>query len=86
MGLGSVDFILEVEEEFGVVIPPEEVPRLMRLGDFRDFLVETLNLRGEMPDKDEVWNRLVRIVQQHTGARDHKVTPDAHLHYDLGLD
>lgn len=86
MGLDTVELIMAIEDEFGIVIPDSEAPQLARVGEIHAYILRVLGERGETPDADELWNRLRNIVADHLGVRLEDVTPSAHIVYDLGAD
>jgi acyl carrier protein len=86
MGLGSVELIMAIEDEFGVTIPAENAPQLAILGDMHAFIIRKLQQQGRNPDESEVWERLQTVVVQQLGVRPEEVTSEANLFTDLGAD
>ncbi len=84
MGLEFVEFVMGVEDEFGVKIPDDVLIQLETMGDWHSFLIKLL------PDSppDEVWERLLNIVCQQMGfnadARS-KISSTDRLIQDLNL-
>ena len=86
MGLGSVELIMAIEDEFGVTIPAENAPQLAILGDMHAFIIRKLQQQGRNPDESEVWERLQTMVVKQLGVRPEEVTSEANLFTDLGAD
>jgi hypothetical protein len=86
VGLDTVELLMAIEDEFGITVPNDVAPLLVRLSDLHAFAIRALAERGEAVDADRVWERLKRVVVKECGVREVQVVPEAHLNYDLGLD
>ncbi len=86
MGLDTVELVMAVEEEFGISIPDDVAPKLVRLGDLHAFAVEALCARGESVDPSAVWEQVKAIMRREFGIREGNLVPEAHIVDDLGLD
>jgi acyl carrier protein len=86
MGLDSVELVMAIEDEFGIVIPDADAAQLAVLGAMHGFIVRALRERGDTPDDDQVWERLRNVVVKQLGVRPGEVTPSAHIVEDLHAD
>jgi acyl carrier protein len=86
MGLDTVELVMAIEEEFGISIPDDVAPNLVRLGDLQAFAVRALRARGESVDPSVAWERVKAVVRSDFGIREKYLVPEAHIVHDLGLD
>ncbi len=86
MGLDTVELVMAVEEEFGITIPDDVAPKLVRLGDLHAFAVEAFRARDEAVDPSTVWEEIKAIMRREFGIREANLVPEAHIVDDLGLD
>jgi hypothetical protein len=84
MGLGVVEFLLAVEDEFGVELP-HGARLATRLGELHTCIVTVLDQRGEPVNPLDVWDRLVRVVEQQAEVPAESVGFDTDFRRDLGL-
>lgn len=91
MGLDIVELFIAVETEFDVEIPDADASRLLTVGELYAYVLRLLygakarSMIGT-PAGNEVWTRLVRVVEKETGAALHEITPEASFVEDLRLD
>ena len=86
MGLDTVELIMAIEDEFGVVFPDSDAAKLSRVGDIHCYVLRVLRERGESPDPDAILERLRAVVVDQLGVRPEEVTPSADIVEDLHAD
>ncbi len=86
MGLDTVELVIAVEEAYGITIPDEVAPNLVRLGDLHGFILQTLQERGEIVEPVAIWERLKFVVRDRFAIRERSIVPEARIVSDLGLD
>ena len=94
MGLDIVELVMEVEETFGIDIPDHDAERLRTVGDLYWYV------REHVPDPavsnaaphhagtpvDEVWERLLDVIEKEAGLKRERLVPAARFVADLGMD
>jgi acyl carrier protein len=93
MGLDIVELVMTVEETFGIEIPDRAAERLRTVGDLYWYVREhapgepalSAGSRDAVP-ADELWDRLLDIIEKETGVDRERLTPAARFVDDLGLD
>jgi len=89
MGLDIVEMVMEVEDQFGLVIPDADAARLQTVGDLYSYV--RAHARG-LPERpvpgapDTVWERLLDVLEEETGHERSRLTPGARFVRDLGMD
>ena len=86
MGLDSVELLMAIENYFGIEIPDADADTFEIVGNLSDYVVHTLEDRGEPVDPEEVWEQVVRITVEQLGVRPEEVTRTASFVNDLGAD
>jgi len=86
MSLDTVEFVVRVEQKFGIEIPNDDAPQLAILGDMHEYILQSLRRRGDDPDEERVWETLKEIVIDLLGVPPDDVTKTAHIVTDLGAD
>ena len=80
MGLDIVEFVMDVEEAFGIYIPDDVAAELHTAGDLRDYLRE---VRGQAPDSgclsSSRFYRLRRALCEQTGLDRREIAPGTSL-------
>jgi hypothetical protein len=93
MGLDSVELIMEIEDEFGIEIPDEDVQDILTLGDLHRLLFNHVSrnlgasisaLQGGTLEKD-VWKRLERLLITEWAIEKERIKPSAEIVRDLGM-
>ena len=84
MGLETVELVMTIESEFGLVLPEEAASTLKRLGDIHKPVLKVLVARGEPADANDVWDRIVAILRRDFAIPEESLTPEAHIVYDPG--
>ena len=92
MGLDIYEVVLEVQEEFGVEIPDEEMQQIESVGDLYNVTINSLHAQrpdrlGYDPGSDEdVWERLKALLVHQLGVRPDEVVKSARFFHELGFD
>ena len=91
MGLDIVELFITVETEFGIEIPDAHAAELRTVGELYAYVLRMLhgaNARSLIgtPAGQEIWSRLIRIVERETGAPLRDITAEASFVEDLRLD
>ena len=86
MGLDTVELVMAVESEFNLTIPDPVAKTLLSLGSIQQFVVKTIEDRGEPVDEADVWERIKAIMRRDFGIPDKDLKPEAEIVADLGLD
>lgn len=83
MGLEAYEFVMELEEEFGLKIDDQDAGKIETIGQLQNYVLERL---GESASPQDVWARVSRILvdQHHVPA--HEIRPEALFVADLGFD
>ena len=92
MGLDIVELVMTVEETFGIEIPDRDAERLRTVGDLYWYVLEhapgasvpIVGFRHASPS-DELWERLLDIIERETGTERAHLTQQPRFVDDLGL-
>ena len=82
MDLDSVEFIMEVEQAFGIKIPDGDAESLRSIDQTADYLLH----HGVMMTRAEVVDTLRRIAARTVGLPLHEVREKSRFVEDLGFD
>jgi acyl carrier protein len=92
MGLDSVEIIMDIEDGFGIEITDAEAARCMRVGDLLDCVMAKLETgQTSMPERQQ-WTRpqvleeIRDIIVEQAGVRRERITLEAGLRGELGID
>jgi acyl carrier protein len=87
MGLDTVEFILEIEDEYSIRISDAEAENIGRVGELAKFIVtKVIKEQGKRLEYENVLKRIIdKLVQNHAIERE-IITPDSHFVRDLLLD
>jgi acyl carrier protein len=93
MGLDIVELVMAVEETFGIEIPDRDAERLRTVGDLYWYVREhtpgallPIAVAHHSVPSDELWERLLDVIEKETGVDRARLTPAARFVDDLGLD
>ena len=94
MGLDIVELVMEVEETFGIDIPDQDAERLRTVGDLYWYVREHVpsppasnETRDHAdPPADELWERLLDVIEKEAGVKRDRLVPTARFVDDLGMD
>ena len=86
MGLDTVELVMAVEEEFGIVIPNDRAATIVTLGDLRDLVVAILPGRSAEINQEFIWDRITEIERRDFAIPKRHLIPEAAIVADLGLD
>ncbi len=93
MGLDTVEIVMEVENTFGIQIPDRDAEKILKVGDFHNYVWEHVKGTKTTIGKTEI--RLTRkevefiisnIIAEKAGLKLYEVTPEKYIHNDLGID
>lgn len=85
MGLDGVELVMAVEEEFNLEIPEAAAAHLFCVGHMYNYVIQTLQSRGEVPDKEAVWSRLRDVIVYQLGVRPEQVVMTAEFVRDFNV-
>lgn len=83
MGLDSVELIMRIEEEFSIEISDIEAGEILTVGDFYKLILKKID---RADDNQEIWEMLCNAIIEQGGVPRAKITPDARIVDDLGID
>ena len=89
MGLDSVELLLRIEEEFDVEISDEEASTIVTVGDLHACLVRKWDARSKSERrgvKEPTWQALCDVVVDQLGIQPERISPNAEIVKDLGID
>jgi hypothetical protein len=86
VGLDTVELVLEIETAFGIAIPDDEASQLRTVGDLQRFVVAARAAAGRPLPAEEVWTQLCEILERRYAIPRSRITPEARIVADLGLD
>jgi len=82
MGLDVVELVMTVEEHYGFTIPDAEAREMRSVGDLHRYVVDHAQPR---PDSAEAWTWLRDTIEGEFGVRADRITPEAWIVRDLGI-
>ena len=89
MGLGVVEMVMALEEEFDLDMPDEELRPLRTVGDIFLYLEHRLATAGRIAAtgrcEGDLWTRYLDIVESETGVPRERLRPEAEFYRDLGV-
>jgi hypothetical protein len=89
MGLDIVEMVMELEKEFELEMPDDDLRPLRTVGDFYSYLEYRLAETGRITSTGrfdgDLWSRYLEIVERETGVPRGRLRPDADFYRDLGV-
>ena len=89
MGLDLVEMVMELEKEFQLDMPDDDLRALRTVGDFYLYLEHRLANAGRVLStgrcEGDLWNRYLEIVERETGVPRGRLLPEAEFYRDLGV-
>jgi hypothetical protein len=82
VGLDVVELIVSVEEHFGISISDAEAHNLRSVGDLHTYILAHAE---PTPSSDASWAWLVDMIEADFGVPRERITPDAWVVRDLGI-
>ncbi|MDR3615121.1 MAG: phosphopantetheine-binding protein [Candidatus Obscuribacterales bacterium] len=80
MGLGSVELLLEIEEEFGVAIPDRDAEKMRTVGDVYEWLKRCIaGIDPSMCLTQSVFYKLRRALVENYRLERHAIIPETRL-------
>lgn len=86
MGLDTVEFILDIEEEFRIKIPDSDAESLGILKELAMYIADKTNNAQYKNKPDAVMGMLVTLLSTRYAVPIDQITPNSHLIRNLGLD
>ena len=87
MGLDTVEFILEVEDEFSIRIPDSEATNIRTVGELAQFVVKLVTEEYAIDlSYENVFEKLKEILVNKYAVDQEIITPNAQFVRDLRLD
>ena len=87
MGLDSVEFVLEIEEEFSITISDEDAEKLGIVGDIASYIVKESFAQANLSVSYETaLTKITDMLANNYGVPREKIRPNAHVVKDLHLD
>lgn len=91
MGLESVELVMNLEDEFDVVIPDTDAEQVLTVGQCYDLLLRLIrnNPESELAHRPDlevfVWEKLTQFAAAESIClKAHQITRDTHFFKDLG--
>jgi hypothetical protein len=89
MGLDLVEMVMELEKEFELDMPDEDLRPMRTVGDLYVYVERRLADAGRITAtgrcEGELWSRYVAIVERETGVPQVRLRPEAEFYRDLGV-
>jgi hypothetical protein len=89
MGLDLVEMVMEVEKEFELDIPEDDLRPMRAVGDFYLYVERRLAEAGRVTATGQfegrLWSRYLDIVERETGVPRGRLRPEAEFYRDLGI-
>lgn len=86
MGLESVELVMEIEERFGISMSDADAALISTVGDLQRFIVAACEETEQQVTPDEAWTWLRDFLEHRYRIPRDKITLDARIGPDLGLD
>ena len=92
MGLDSVEIIMDIEDRFGIEITDAEAARCWRVGDLLGCVMAKLETGQSSKPERQQWTRphvleeIRDVIIEQVGLRRERITLDAGLRGELGID
>jgi hypothetical protein len=89
MGLDLVEMVMELEKEFELDMPDEDLRPMRTVGDFYLYVERRLADAGRLTAtgrfEGELWSRYLAVVERETGVPKVRLRPEAEFYRDLGV-
>ena len=86
MGLDTVEFVMEIEEEFSITISDEDAAELGIVGDLAEYVYRRIKGTDKEGMYAEVLGRIIEMLEENYGIRKGTANATSHVVNDLGLD
>ncbi len=87
MGLDTVELVMAIEDEFGIVIHDDEAELMATPGQVADYVMERVRTRKEDPNASQAaFYRLRTMLMREFGIARHEIRPGMPLQRVLGHD
>lgn len=86
MGLDSVEFVLQVEEEFGIIIDDGDAERFRIVKDIVDYILKKKYPQQEDEFRHEVFNKMKNMIHNFVGIKEEHIKLESNFISDLDFD
>lgn len=86
MGLDTVEFVIEIEQEFGIEISDEDAEKLAIVGDIARYVVAQCKYQTKIElTFENALNRVIEILVSSYAIPRRNINSTSHVVEDLGL-
>ncbi len=86
MGLDTIEFVMWVEEEFGIEIPDRDAAELVTVSELCRYVANRIPPKKSGDIEGEIFDKVSRHLNTEFGVPLCQILPDARFVQDLGLD
>ena len=88
MGLDTVEYLMEVENAFGVILRDEDVSRCTTVGNVLELILheQAVHMPSQGPDREAIRDKLFVITGKQFGIGVDKINEGTRFTEDLGAD
>ena len=86
MGLDSVEFVLQVEEEFDIRIEDGDSETFLIVRDIVEYILKKKYPQQEDEFRNEVFNKIKTMIHNFVGIEEEKIKLESNFIYDLDFD
>ena len=82
MGLDAVELLMNVEEQYNIRIPDSDARAMRSVGELHDYILAHVR---PAPEREKAWEWLCGMIADEFGVPRDRVTRDAWIVRDLGI-
>ncbi len=86
MGLDTVEFVMWVEDEFGIDIPDRDASEMLTVGELCRYVASRIPQKVSGDIDQEIFDKVSHHLNTQFGVPLCQILPDARFVRDLGLD
>ncbi|WDE96329.1 hypothetical protein PQO03_11475 [Lentisphaera profundi] len=86
MGLDSVEFILQVEEEFDIIIDDGDAEKFRIVKDVVDYILKKKHPQQTDEFHDAVFKKLKNMIHKFVSIKEEEIKLESNFIYDLDFD
>jgi len=83
-GLDTVEYVILIEDKFGIQIPDDDAIQIKTLGQLCDYIAAKKALQDEASNPESIWPTVREISGQWFAVDVGKLTPEKRFIEDLG--